>query len=315
MLDKLDSQQIRKTSAILGIPADFIRKDYFVTKVIHALIQIQDDYFELIFQGGTSLSKGYQVIHRMSEDVDFRVIQKANTKSLGKEVRRKKLRDFRHKLISQLKKTGFEVSNEAIRVLYEGRFMSIEAKFTDSEKISYLKPHVAVDCFLGEFSLTPTTKNITSLIKLTLENECDHPTFPVACVALDETAAEKWVALTRRIANTKTKSRKGDKDLVRHLYDLYQLNANKLLTGEYKNIVQGIIEKDKVQFKKLNDNYIENPIRESQAALDMLYNNPEWQSHWNYFLEQMVYDTVKPTYEKAYAKLQLMSQEIFEVLK
>lgn len=87
-----------------------------------------------------------------------------------------------------------------------------------------------------------------------------------------------------------------------------------MLTGEYKNIVQGIIEKDKAQFKKLNDDYIKNPIRESETALDMLYTDSQWKSHWDYFLEQMVYDEIKPSYEKAYARLQLMSQEIFEIL-
>lgn len=315
MQGNLDALQIRKTSALLGIPADFIRKDYFVTQVIHALTQINDDYFELIFQGGTSLSKGYQVIRRMSEDVDFRVTQKLKAIILGKVARRNKLRDFRYALVSSLKDTGFTVSDEDTRVLYEGRFMSIQAKFSDSEKIAYLKPHVAIDCFLSELALTPITKDITTLIKISLGNECDHRTIPVSCVALDETAAEKWVALTRRIANTQKKSRQSDKDLVRHLYDLYQLKTQGLLSGAYSSLVQKIIEKDKSQFKKLNDDYIENPIRESELALDLLYNDAQWKDHWHYLLEQIVYDENKPSFDKAYAQLQSLSHEIFEALK
>lgn len=315
MQGNLDALQIRKTSALLGIPADFIRKDYFVTQVIHALTQINDDYFELIFQGGTSLSKGYQVIKRMSEDVDFRVIQKSKALSLGKEARRSKLRDFRYALIDGLKESDFTISDEDTRVLYEGRFMSIQAKFSDSDKIAYLKPHVAIDCFFGELALTPITKNITTLIKNSLGNECDHQAIPVSCVALDETAAEKWVALTRRIANTQNKSRQSDKDLVRHLYDLYQLKTQNLLSGAYISLIKKIIEKDKSQFKKLNDNYIKNPVRESELALDMLYNDIQWKGHWHYFLEQMVYDENKPSFDKAYAQLQKLSHEIFEELK
>ena len=315
MQGNLDPQQTRKTSALLGIPADFVRKDYFVTQVIHALTKINDDYFELIFQGGTSLSKGYQIIKRLSEDVDFRVIQKQKTQGLGKEIRRKKLRDFRYSLINELKNTGFLVSEESIRVLYEGRFMSIQATFPDSEKISYLKPHVAIDCFLGDLALTPVTKDITSLIKLTLGNECDHSTLPVSCVALDETAAEKWVALTRRIANTKIKSRQSDKDLVRHLYDLYHLKTGGFLSGKYTFLVNKVIEKDKSQFKNHNDDYIQNPIRESELALDLLYNDKQWKDHWDYFLEQMVYEENKPNFDKAYSQFQLLSREIFETLK
>lgn len=315
MQGNLDSLQIRKTSALLGIPADFIRKDYFVTQVIQSLTQIKDDYFELIFQGGTSLSKGYQVIKRMSEDVDFRVTQTPKAISLGKEARRNKLRDFRYALVDRLKKSNFSISDENTRVLYEGRFMSIQAKFSDSEKIAYLKPHVAIDCFFGELALKPITKDITTLIKISLGNECDHQTMPISCVALDETAAEKWVALTRRIANTKNKSRQSDKDLVRHLYDLYQLRTQKLLSGKYTSLIQKIIEKDKSQFKKLNDDYNENPIRISELALDLLYNDVQWKNHWHYFLEQMVYDENKPSFDKAYAQLQSLSQEIFEAIK
>ncbi|OGT48100.1 MAG: hypothetical protein A3E82_07030 [Gammaproteobacteria bacterium RIFCSPHIGHO2_12_FULL_38_11] len=315
MQGNLDPLQINKVSALLGIPADFVRKDYFVTQVIHALTKINDEYFELIFQGGTSLSKGYQVIKRMSEDVDFRVTQKSKKITLGKEARRKKLRDFRYTLISTLKNIGFAISDEDTRVLYEGRFMSIQAKFPDSEKIAYLKPHIAIDCFFSELTLTPITKDITTLIKTTLGNECDHLTLPISCIALDETAAEKWVALTRRIANTQKKSRLSDKDLVRHLYDLYQLKTNGLLTGAYTLLVHKIIEKDKAQFKKLNDAYIENPIRESALALDLLYNDTQWKDHWHYFLEQMVYDENKPSFNKACMQLKLLSDEIFEVLK
>jgi len=50
MQDSLDPVQIRKTSAILGIPSDFIRKDYFVTKVIQTFTKMNDEYFELIFR-------------------------------------------------------------------------------------------------------------------------------------------------------------------------------------------------------------------------------------------------------------------------
>jgi len=75
MQDELNEQELRKTAIQLAIPADFVRKDYYVTKVIHALANVEDDYFALVFQGGTSLSKGYQAIRRMSEDVDFRVIE------------------------------------------------------------------------------------------------------------------------------------------------------------------------------------------------------------------------------------------------
>ncbi len=315
MLGELDQQQTRKTSIQLGIPVDFVRKDFFVTKVIQSLTGLENKYFALIFQGGTSLSKGYQIIHRLSEDIDFRIIQKPMAATLGKVVRRKRLRDFRHALIQILRDTGFKIPEESIKVFYEGRFMRFGAEFDGSQKIPYLKPHVAVECFVGELALEPKATEITSLIRLTLGEECDHPFFPVTCVALDETAAEKWVALTRRISGTQIRSRQSDKHLVRHLYDLYYLKTSGLLTGDYRAIVSGIMEKDRIQFKKYNAAYVDDPLRTSELALDSLFKDRQWREHWDYFLEQMVYEEKKPSFDKAYGQLQQLSQEIFKTLK
>jgi len=102
MPGELNEQQIRKTAILLGLPVDFIRKDYFVTKAIRLLTGVNDEYFELIFQGGTSLSKGYGLISRLSEDIDFRVILKPLGLKLGKDGRRRQLRSFRHALIDVL---------------------------------------------------------------------------------------------------------------------------------------------------------------------------------------------------------------------
>jgi len=102
---------------------------------------------------------------------------------------------------------------------------------------------------------------------------------------------------------------------MRHLYDLYHLKKSGLLTGDYYGIVNGIMEKDRVQFKKHNTAYADDPVRTSRLALDLLFKEPQWQDHWNYFLEQMVYEDDKPSFEEAYDQLQQLSQEIFKRLK
>ena len=229
MPGEINEYQIRKTAIQLGLPADFIRKDYFVTKAIRLLTRVKNDYFELIFQGGTSLSKGYRVINRLSEDIDFRVRLKSSACSLGKNAKRTQLRLFRSLLVDSLVNAGFDIQSKDVKVFYEGRYMSIRASFEGAGGIAYLKPHIAIDCFLGELELEPQIKDISSMVKVVLGEECEHQYFSVACVALDETAAEKWVALTRRVARSSQEERDSDKHLVRHLYDLYQLSNNNFL--------------------------------------------------------------------------------------
>ncbi|NOY91778.1 MAG: nucleotidyl transferase AbiEii/AbiGii toxin family protein [Deltaproteobacteria bacterium] len=53
------------------IAAALIEKDYWVTHTLWALHQTG---LEVWFKGGTSLSKGFGIIHRFSEDLDL-VIQ------------------------------------------------------------------------------------------------------------------------------------------------------------------------------------------------------------------------------------------------
>ncbi len=57
-------------------PAAFIEKDYWVTQVLRALTRVCAGGF--VLKGGTSLSKGYGIINRFSEDVDIVVIPHAN---------------------------------------------------------------------------------------------------------------------------------------------------------------------------------------------------------------------------------------------
>ncbi|HAU1107341.1 TPA: nucleotidyl transferase AbiEii/AbiGii toxin family protein [Legionella pneumophila] len=297
MPGELNEQQIRQTAIILGLPADFIRKDYFVTKAIRLLVGISNDYFELVFQGGTSLSKGYGVISRLSEDIDFRIISKPACLNLGKDARRRELRLFRHALVASLINAGFDVQPKDIKVFYEGRYMSIRASFDGAQGIVYLKPHIAIDCFLGTLELDPEIRNISSMVKVTLgDAECDHQYFPVPCVALDETAAEKWVALSRRIVDSNETTRGSDKHLVRHLYDLHQLQQQNCLTENYYFVLEKVLEKEQEMFGgESSDSVYEKSI----SALHYLRSDKKWEEHWRFFLEQMVYQLEKPSFEQA----------------
>ena len=66
-----------------NVTTDIVEKDYYVTMILYLLSQKE---IEIIFKGGTSLSKAYGVIDRFSEDIDITFKE-----HLG-ESRRKKLK-------------------------------------------------------------------------------------------------------------------------------------------------------------------------------------------------------------------------------
>ena len=73
--DFLDA--VTGASEKLGIREVYIEKDYWVTFILKNLSR--SEYVDnVIFKGGTSLSKAYHVIDRFSEDVDLALLLEGN---------------------------------------------------------------------------------------------------------------------------------------------------------------------------------------------------------------------------------------------
>lgn len=163
---------------------------------------------------------------------------------------------------------------------------------------------------------TPTVKcSVTTLIKKTLGEKVNHPAVDVNCMSISETAAEKWVALTRRIATAEQRTHYYDQALVRHLYDLAMINKHFPLAGtDFVQLASEIVESDREHFKTHSDIYHQDPISAIQLSLTELCNNPKWQENWDSFMNTMVYGE-KPSFEAAIENLELLSGWIVTILK
>lgn len=56
----------------VGLPAQVIEKDFWVTAILQTIFSLPIAE-HLVFKGGTSLSKGWKLIERFSEDIDIAV--------------------------------------------------------------------------------------------------------------------------------------------------------------------------------------------------------------------------------------------------
>lgn len=61
---------VQITATDLHISTSLVQKDYWVTHVLWSLVELG---FEIWFKGGTSLSKGFGLIQRFSEDLDLKL--------------------------------------------------------------------------------------------------------------------------------------------------------------------------------------------------------------------------------------------------
>jgi len=118
MLDEQLRELIETTGEVLELDESVIEKDYYVTRVIQSLSGLENDYFRLIFAGGTCLAKGHKIVKRMSEDVDFKIQVKEIKEDFSKSRLLKELKEFRLYIQSRLQFTDI-VTNEP-RVRNEG---------------------------------------------------------------------------------------------------------------------------------------------------------------------------------------------------
>ena len=58
-----------ETAAQTGMPVQLVEKDYYVTEALRAIANSHGTH--VVFKGGTSLSKGWRLIQRFSEDIDL----------------------------------------------------------------------------------------------------------------------------------------------------------------------------------------------------------------------------------------------------
>jgi predicted nucleotidyltransferase component of viral defense system len=77
-----------------GLRAAIIEKDYYVTEALRQVANAAGDH--IIFKGGTSLSKGWGLIDRFSEDIDLFLDPKSFEPALGTKAIDRQLKSLRN---------------------------------------------------------------------------------------------------------------------------------------------------------------------------------------------------------------------------
>lgn len=97
----LFEQLVLRASEYLGIKAEIIEKDYYVTLFLKELVCVMP---EIIFKGGTSLSKCYHLIDRFSEVIDLNI----ETETKPSEGKRKRMKSS---IVGVIEKLNFTLTN------------------------------------------------------------------------------------------------------------------------------------------------------------------------------------------------------------
>jgi len=258
--EEIRKQLITQASIKRGANAQAIEKDWWVTLVLHALFTCPlAQYF--IFKGGTSLSKGWKLIERFSEDIDIALLPEI----LGKEY----ITEPSHRYVKTLKREGCQLTNTTIKDTLTKKLASfgipigmidIQAEEMNPElpdkdpqslyihypslydKNPYIQNAVKI-----EFSVRGIKEPYSSVkIRSIIAEETDTPvyketSFEVKAVHPRKTFLEKIILLHEMFLTQKDAEEIGQRQS-RHLYDIREMAG--------KDIVEQVIQ-DKALFDQL----------------------------------------------------------------
>ena len=62
----LDIEVVNEIAAEMGVDPAFVEKDWYSVQVLKAISEFQSDTISTVFSGGTSLSKGYGLLEKLT---------------------------------------------------------------------------------------------------------------------------------------------------------------------------------------------------------------------------------------------------------
>jgi hypothetical protein len=227
----------------LGLSAGSVEKDLWVCWTLRALFRLPSSGPHLTFKGGTSLSKGWKLIDRFSEDIDVVINREflgfagadAPEEAPSNKQRVKRLEALmlaaQHHIRDVL---SAELEQEIRRLLPSMDLWKLEPDTDDPDgqtllfhyppamgATAYVRPVVKIELGARSDTEPSATPEITPYLAAALPGEIADSRFTVRAVAPERTFWEKAALLheeTYREGSAAPKAR-----LARHYYDLWCL--------------------------------------------------------------------------------------------
>lgn len=221
---------IAGTANELAIPTNIIEKDYYVTIALKALSEKIDD---MVFKGGTSLTKCYQLLDRFSEDIDISYTAESG---IPGEARKKHLKRAVVDTMEELNLPIINIDETRSRRQYN----CYRAEYTSIYGlITILKPELVVETYVALLPF-PTTKRLVDnyiyrflrgIDRLDIAETYNLMPFEITTQTIERTLVDKVFAICDYYMQGKTERHS------RHLYDIHKIVTSVGITDEMKRLV------------------------------------------------------------------------------
>ena len=302
------NELIRLTATYFKILPEFIEKDYWITFILNNLSK-SSHANSVVFKGGTSLSKGYRIINRFSEDIDIALLDEKLTGSALKTKIRKIEKDITADL-TEIEELGVTSKGSVYRKsLFQypsdinSRFVTNVQKRIIVEINSFANPYPFVKkeiiSFVAEFL---KANNQTEVIQ-----EYGLQQFSLNILDKRRTMLEKLVSLIR-FSFSENPSRELAKK-IRHFYDLYYLAndeecAKYLQSSEFQKDLSELLIHDQQEFDE-PQGWQTKTVKNSPLITDFQYLWTNLRSTYQNELKPLVFSEIpnEKLIEEAFLKI------------
>ncbi|BCR36153.1 nucleotidyl transferase AbiEii/AbiGii toxin family protein [Mariniplasma anaerobium] len=291
-----------------GLQNHQIEKDYYVSLFLKELSKLENNV-DIVFKGGTSLSKCYNVIDRFSEDIDL-TINFPNAKA-GRGLR-KRLKD---NIIATIDKLGMKFLNPD-EVQSDRDFNHYEIEFERLfESTPEMIPHIKIETISVYKPYPCIKKNVSNYITKHLLDLEEGPnlikkynleTFKTSIQSIDRTFIDKLFALCDyHLEGTYER-------YSRHIYDIHMIWNSGLLDKKVVADITDEVLSDRQHFSDRNPS--SKPGSKPKEILQEIIDKQVFESDFNEVTLGFIYKKV--SYEKciltlkAVLKTELIPDEI-----
>ena len=217
----------------LHIPANVLEKDYFVTLTLKELSTKLKD---MVFKGGTSLTKCYQLLDRFSEDIDLSYTAESGVPG---DARKKQLKKAVVSTLESLELTINNLEDTRSRRNYNCYRASYPSIYDNSP---FLKQELVLETFVALLPFPTVTRMVDNYLyrflkqidKLEIAEQYDLMPFPITTQAIERTLIDKIFAICDYYLDDRT-----DKHS-RHLYDIHKIYTSIEIPADFSDLIASV---------------------------------------------------------------------------
>ena len=270
----LDRRLAEEVAAALGTEPGLVEKEWHVVRAIRVIADLDHGAVRPVFSGGTSLSVGWGLIKRFSEDIDFKVAMPGAANPSQARAQRRKLRE---NVLAALAAADFRLIDAPLKA---SAFFSANFAYPNAfDPAAGLRPYIRVEMTFESPALPAVDRPLRSLVAQAQRAEPEIAAFP--CVDPVETAADKLSALAWRVCTRDRRSPKDDPTIIRHLHDLAALEARIAASSAFASL---LLEAARTDTGRGGGLAPKEPAERFALMLERLAGDPLWADEYAQFV-------------------------------